>query len=88
MSFLLTGKFLEVLAKRKTSQALVFLLKAQPHQALLVEPGGDDSGHSPVAASEESLRKAEGGARANRSARDGGDGVQGDFGAEHWGWWW
>lgn len=31
------GKFLEVLAKRKTSQALVLLLKAQPHRALLVE---------------------------------------------------
>lgn len=35
------GKFLEVLAKRKTSQALVFLLKAQPHGALLVDPGDD-----------------------------------------------
>lgn len=28
-----------MLAKRKTSQALVFLLKAQPHLAVLVEPG-------------------------------------------------
>lgn len=34
----LTGKFLEVLAKRKTSRALVVLLKAQPHRAILVEP--------------------------------------------------
>lgn len=32
------GKFLEVLAKRKTSRALVVLLKAQPHRAILVEP--------------------------------------------------
>lgn len=29
-----------MLAKRRTSQALVVLLKAQPNRALLVEPGG------------------------------------------------
>lgn len=33
------GKYLEVMAKRKTSQALVLLLKAQPNHAVLVEPG-------------------------------------------------
>lgn len=27
------------MAKRKTSQALVLLLRAQPHKAVLVEPG-------------------------------------------------
>ncbi|CAN0548750.1 unnamed protein product, partial [Laminaria digitata] len=37
------GKFLEVLAKRKTSRALVFLLKAQPRRALLVTPGDEQS---------------------------------------------
>lgn len=63
------GKFLEVLAKRKTSQALVLLLKAQPHGALLVEPGGGDDGSAESPASEEGLRLAEG-AAAGKGNRD------------------
>lgn len=68
--FLCAGKFLEVLAKRKTSQALVLLLKAQPRRAILVEPG-DDSTVSP--ASEARLREGgdavEGGRSMSTSRR-------------------
>ncbi|CAN0357323.1 unnamed protein product, partial [Ectocarpus sp. 6 AP-2014] len=42
LTFIALGKFLEVLAKRKTSQALVLLLSAQPHHAVLVEPLRED----------------------------------------------
>lgn len=55
-----------MLAKRKTSQALVILLKAQPHGALLVEPGGDGSAKSP--APEERLRQAEEAVKGGRDA--------------------
>lgn len=45
---------MEVLAKRKTSRALVLLLGAQPHRALLVEPGGKASTVSPALGTKES----------------------------------